>query len=338
MDQKIIRTICYFSPSPSEQTVEKLHELRKKADTYGFQVQTIRICAPLNSFAELAKFRDQDILVSLGTVAFSFMRDNLDEFLNSAPGINANIELADQQITMSHVDLLFRIYNESPAKSFDFTYVFNNKNNSPYMPSANYEHKGFSIGLQPTNLSKGLATIPVWLSKLGEVWNEVDNIFANYTDYLGIDGSIAPLGSKEGSLVNFIERISLDYNNSFITPLYRQITDYLHKNNPRPIGLNGLMMPTLEDFDLATKYEQGEFSLERNIYVSLHSGLGIDTYPIAIDEDKTKVLNVLRLMQSLSNKYSKPLSVRFVSDGKTKIGEKSDFQNQYLKDVMIRSL
>ena len=48
--------------------------------------------------------------------------------------------------------------------------------------------------------------------------------------------------------------------------------------------------------------------------------------------------NILEIVQSLSNKYNKPLSIRFVSDGKSKIGEKTSFNNKYLKDVIIRKL
>ena len=98
------------------------------------------------------------------------------------------------------------------------------------------------------------------------------------------------------------------------------------------------MLPCLEDFELADEYEKGNFSIERNIFLSLHSGLGIDTYPIGINESHEKVLNILKLVQGLSNKYKKPFSVRFVSDSKAKIGDKTDFQNQYLKDVTIREL
>lgn len=94
----------------------------------------------------------------------------------------------------------------------------------------------------------------------------------------------------------------------------------------------------VEDIELAKEYEKGNFSIERNVYLSLHSGLGIDTYPIGIDEDQMKVTGILTLVQGLSNKYKKPLSVRFVSDGKAKIGEKTDFNNQYLKDVTVRPL
>ena len=98
------------------------------------------------------------------------------------------------------------------------------------------------------------------------------------------------------------------------------------------------MLPCLEDFELAEEYRQGNFTIERNIYLSLHSGLGIDTYPIGIDEAPERVFEILCLLQGLSQKYNKPLSARFVSDGRAKIGDMTDFKNQYLKDVVVRSL
>jgi hypothetical protein len=44
----------------------------------------------------------------------------------------------------------------------------------------------------------------------------------------------------------------------------------------------------------------------------------------------------LTLFQGLSNKYKKPLSARFVSDGKAKIGQMTHFGIPYLKDVVVR--
>ena len=81
------------------------------------------------------------------------------------------------------------------------------------------------------------------------------------------------------------------------------------------------MFPALEDFELSDEYEKGNFTIERNIYLSLHSGLGIDTYPIGIDEKPERILEILKLLQALSNKYKKSLSARFVSDGKAKSGK-----------------
>ena len=78
--------------------------------------------------------------------------------------------------------------------------------------------------------------------------------------------------------------------------------------------------------------------MERNIYLSLHSGLGVDTYPVGMDESQERILEILRTLHGLSNKYNKPLSARLVSDGRAKIGERTNFNNPVLKDVVVRPL
>jgi uncharacterized protein (UPF0210 family) len=130
----------------------------------------------------------------------------------------------------------------------------------------------------------------------------------------------------------------MTFEQSVTTDIYTRITKFIKEQNPKPVGLCGMMLPCAEDFELTAEYEQGNFSIERNVFLSLHSGLGIDTYPIGVDEKPERVLEILKLLQALSNKYYKPLSARFVSDGKAKIGEYTDFQNPYLKDCIVRSI
>jgi len=98
------------------------------------------------------------------------------------------------------------------------------------------------------------------------------------------------------------------------------------------------MFPCVEDFSLAEAYEENEFSIERNIFLSLHSGLGIDVYPIGINEKKERVIELLSLVKGLSEKYDKPLAARFVSDGKAKLERKLILKIRYLKDVVINPL
>jgi hypothetical protein len=129
-----------------------------------------------------------------------------------------------------------------------------------------------------------------------------------------------------------------DFSRSVTTDVYLRIARFIHEANPKRVGLCGLMFPCLEDFELAAEYEQGNFPIERNAFLSLHSGLGIDSYPIGVDERPERIVEVLTLVQGLSNKYMKPLSARFVSDGKANIGQLTHFGNPYLKDVVVRPL
>ncbi len=338
MSQKIIRSVCLFTDIASG---EDLQRLTKIADSFGardFEIQTKRLCSPdFSRILELDKSNDGNLYFSVGELDYDFALKNLDSLLNTK-NVSFNTDLTSVNIEGKHITLLDEIIKKAPQQTFNFTYTFNNPASSPYFPSAVYKQNGFSIGLQPTNLAEDCQTLEEWLEKISKVWAEIVEVASSEPDFLGIDSSIAPVFSGSGSLVNFIKRLGLDFNRSITTDAYLKITEHIKTQNPKPTGLCGLMFPCLEDFELTDEYEKGDFSIERNVFLALHSGLGIDTYPVGVDERPERLVEILRLVQGLSNKYKKPLSARFVSDGKAKIGQKSNFQNQYLKDVTIRSL
>lgn len=335
---KIIRTICLFSDQVSNQEIEKLEKISQLLQEKGFSIQTKRIClSDYKSQIADKELLDKGILLGLGEQSFEKLKANFADFLKSENKA-ISLDLTNEDITNEHIDFLFKIIENKPDNTFRFTYGFNLPISSPYFPSAKFGKKGFAVGLQPTDLSENCKSVAEWLEKLKSVWQEIDSLLKPMDGYLGIDSSIAPLFQGSSSLVNFVKRLGLDFSHSATTDIYTTISKFIKENNPKPIGLCGLMFPCLEDFELAEEYEKGNFTVERNIFLSLHSGLGIDTYPIAVDQNKERVIEILKLLQKLSSKYKKPLSARFVSDGKAKIGEKTDFKNQYLKDVIIREL
>ena len=336
--EKIVRTVCVFTQNPDESVLQKLDGIAHKLEQKGYLVQTKRVSSTIGNLEKLTDLTANGIeYISAGNATLTEAQLLLPTFYANK-ALSFNIELAQEEITKNHVRLLQEIISTDASKTFSFTYTFNNAPSSPYFPSARYEKDGFAIGLQPTDLSQGCNTLDEWLSKLKQVWEEINTLFAEEQDFLGIYSSIAPLFKGGSSFVNFVIRLGLTFEHSVTTNMYTTITKFIKEQNPKPIGLCGMMLPCLEDFELADEYEAGNFSIERNVYLSLHSGLGIDTYPIGIDENPERVMEILKLLQSLSNKYSKPLSARFVSDGKAKIGDKSDFQNQYLRDCVIRAL
>jgi len=338
MSKKIIRTICYFQKDPNEQVFQKLGELENLFKQDGFEVQTKRICSPnTDLMVDLSKKHSgKGYVFGMGTVEETIIQEKIDQILDA--DVHFNLDLTNKPINMNHIEIIFNIIKINPSRTFNFAYEFNNPSSSPFFPSANYEKEGFSIGFQSTDLSENCKTLEEWLLKMKDICVQSINRLYTYQDFLGIDSSIAPIFSGKSSFINFINKISGTFEKSATTDVYTQITKFIKKENPKPIGLCGLMFPCLEDFELSEEYEKGNFSIERNIYLSLHSGVGIDTYPIGVNEKAERVLEILKLLQSLSNKFKKPLSARLVSDGKAKIGERTDFKNQYLKDVFIRPL
>ncbi len=336
--RKVIRSVCWFTKEPRAEIRDRVNDLSKTLEEKGFTVQTKRICSPIEDAQKFEQLIGaSEFYLSLGSLDLRHAQAILPQIYNTGR-VNFNIDLSRDQITVEHAQLLFDVMREHAAKTFCFSYVFNNVASTPYFPSAHYQRDGFSFGLQPTDLSEGCATLEEWFEKLSVVWKEIDLLFGSNSNFLGIDSSIAPLYRGSSSLVSWVKRLGHSLRSSTTTDLYVRMTRFIKEKNPRPIGLCGLMLPCLEDFELADEYERGEFSIERNIYLALHSGLGIDTYPIGIDERSDRVVEILQLLQAFSNKYQKPLSCRFVSDGKARVGGRTDFQNQFLKDVIIRSL
>lgn len=336
---KIIRTICYFTDNPTIETLDILDRIASVLVEKGYEIQTKRICSPsIKQTKELdSKFTDDFHCFGVGTLDRIKVLEQLDDLLETKD-VSFNIDLTQPQITLADTQILFEIIRKKPGKTFNFTYVFNNPFATPFFPSASYEKNGFSIGLQPTDLAENCQSLEEWLEKLKGAWLEIFDLLREKAEFFGIDSSIAPLYTGKSSFINFIKRLKGNFSQSAATDMYLKITKFMGEENPKPVGLCGIMFPCLEDFELAEEYEKGDFSIERNLFLSLHSGLGIDTYPIGVDERPQRVLEILSLVQKLSNKYKKPLSVRLVSDGKAKIGEKTDFQNQYLKDVVVRKL
>lgn len=337
MSQKIIRSLCYFTEEASPAVVDRLIHIQEKLEKAGFIIQTIRICTDEKDFAKLeATYTQKSLLLSVGNCDLKYVIENKYDFFK-ATRTSCHVDISNG-VEEAHIDWLFSLMREAPEKLFQFAFVANNVASSPYFPSANYAQTGFAIGLQSTDLAGGSKNIQEWFQNKQNTWDELLSLFGKELDFLGIDSSVAPLFTNNSSLVYHIERFLGSFDQAVLSDVFLQITEFIKKENPRPIGLCGLMFPCLEDFELAEAYERGDFDLERNLFLSLHSGLGIDTYPIAINESPERVLDILRLLIGLSNKYKKPLSARFISDGKAKIGEMTKFGNQYLKNVILRKL
>jgi Uncharacterised ACR (DUF711) len=339
MPAKVIRSVCQFVDTPSEQSVVRLGTLSKRLESHGFTVQTTRLCSPdLNRVLELDQDGDGSTFYSVGRLRLADARARLGQ-LCVAKNVAFNVDLTAEIPTREHVGLLMAIVQNAPAKTFSFTYTFNNAASTPYFPSATYETDGFAIGLQPTNLSSGCQSIDEWLHRLKRVWEEIDSLMRGVEEsYLGIDTSIAPLSDGPGSFLNFLRRLGIDWDRAVSSDVFLGISRFIKSAAPRSVGPCGLMFPCMEDFELAEKYEQGRFSVERCVFLSLHSGLGIDSYPVGVDEDPDRMLEVLRLVQGLSDKFRKPLSARFISDGRARIGQSTDLGSPSLRDVTVRPL
>ena len=245
-NNKIIRSICYFNKSPDEKSFSKLDVLKNLFESKQFQVQTKRlVCPDLEKILAIDKeFFQKGFYLSVGSLPFEILKNNFDKLLSSN-NIAFNFDLTNSEINANHVQLLFNIINKYSAKTFNFTFVFNNPTSSPFFPSANFEKEGFSVGLQPTDLAEGCNNLDEWLNKMKEVWLEINEILVDNKEFLGIDSSIAPLNNGKSSFINFVKKLTGDFSRSVITDIFIQTTKFIKSENPNPVGLCGLMFPAL---------------------------------------------------------------------------------------------
>lgn len=335
--KKVVRSICYFSDEIRPELFERLNKLAYRLEQNDFEVQTKRVCFTDMTIQQVdEQVEDKDLFLSVGTLKRNQIQEQFDDFIH-ANNVSFSLDITSG-VTLDDVQILFDIISKNASKTFNFTYGANVPPSSPFFPSANFEKVGFSIGLQSTDLSAGCESVQAWLDNMFMVWNELMDLFADEPDFMGIDSSVAPLFDGDSSFINFIERVHQPFNKAVTTDVFTRISSFLKAKNPKPVGLCGLMFPCLEDAALAEQYDRGDFSIERNLFLSMHCGLGIDTYPIGVDESPERVLNVLQLLRALSNRYNKPLSARFVSDGTAKIQDETIMRNKYLQDVVVRPL
>lgn len=333
---KVIRTICYFTRDPGEKTTERLAQLAGRLEERGFAVQTRRVCTGGLSIEEVAQ-RLSSARFGVGPLSLAAASEQI-EHLCRAHSAYFHVDCTHDDVGTGHVRLLQRIINSCAGKTFNIAFSFRVPASSPYFPCARYEREGFSIGMQPTTLAVGVSTLEEWLERMRESWSEIQATFEAETDFLGIDSSVAPHLGEGCSLVGALRNAGIDFEKAITGDTFLRITEFVRTQNPNPVGLCGLMLPCLEDDGLAEMYERGAFSLERNLFLSLQCGVGIDTYPIGIDEPEETITSTLRLVQGLSRKHDKPLSVRFVSDGRAAVGDHTEFDSPHLCDVVVRRL
>ena len=337
MPHAIVRSLCLFTDRLDPGDAARLDRLATRIEEAGFTLQTRRICVTGHGPAEVeACYGDGVRFLSVGQLDRAGLSRHFDALL-ATDNVACNLA-PDGAVTEEDVAWLYRLVNAQPGQTFGFAYTFANAPGSPFFPSASWAGNGFALGLQPTDLAAGCTTPGAWLNRVREAWLALQALFADQSDFLGIDGSIAPLWDDPGSLVGHVRRWAGSFERAVTSDLFLRITGFLREANPCPVGLNGLMLPCLEDRQLAGEYEQGRFPIERNLFLAMHCGLGIDTYPLGTDESPERVLEILQLVQALAARHAKPLSVRLVSDGHARIGERSGFGNRYLHDVVVRKL
>jgi uncharacterized protein (UPF0210 family) len=223
---------------------------------------------------------------------------------------------------------------------------------TPFYPASYYAGRGheFAIGLQSANVvAEALGTthdvkaaqqaIEDALGPHARAVEAVAQRAAGATgwNYLGLDLSPAPL--KEISIGAAIENFTgAPLGSSGTLTAAALITRALRALPVKRIGYSGLMLPVLEDSDIAKRWDEGTLSLDALLAYSSVCGTGIDVAPLPGDVSQEQLARIIGDMASLAVKLQKPLSARLLPVAGKKAGERTEFDDPFLVNATIRPL
>ncbi len=223
---------------------------------------------------------------------------------------------------------------------------------TPFFPAgfnSGNEHQ-FAIGLQSANvIAEALAgkknpadAENAIREKLGAFAVQIEQVgkdVAKETSWIyeGIDLSPAPL--KRDSIGAAIESYTGGWIGSSGTlAAAAMITRAIQSIPVTRVGYSGLMLPVLEDSVIARRWSEGSISIDGLLAYSSVCGTGLDTIPLPGRVSPEQLIKILGDVASLSVKWRKPLSARLLPIAGKDAGDRTDFDNPRLVNVLLRPL
>jgi uncharacterized protein (UPF0210 family) len=360
------------------EAVKFLKYAETKFESRGFTVQTLRIATQpfpeytqgmshddtIRFFKSLDAVAEHDkIMLSIGP-AYLAEGDGdaqarlLTDILKNTKSLFGSVVVtSDGKVNASAVNAAARAMKalsetERSEGNFRFAALASVPPYSPFFPAAYHTGSGrqFTIGLQSAGTVKAAfenapdaetakrRMIDLFVTQAFDAEHVASSIDQEQGwIYLGQDLSPAP--SKDASIGEAIELLSKQpFGTSGTMTAVRVITSALNEIGARKIGYSGLMMPIAEDPRLAERWNAGGVSLEALMSYSAVCGTGLDTVPLPGDTSVEEIARIIGDVATLSVKWNKPLSARLLVIAGKHAGERTEFNNPNLIDVVLQSI
>jgi uncharacterized protein (UPF0210 family) len=152
----------------------------------------------------------------------------------------------------------------------------------------------------------------------------------------GIDFSLAPFPEQALSFSEAMERLgvpSVGLHGSLAAAAI--LTDTLDQARFPRAGLNGLMLPVLEDYILAKRLGEGKLLLKDLLLYSAVCGTGLDTVPLPGDISQEQIAAILLDVAALSLRLDKPLTARLMPLPGKAAGDPTHFDFGFFADSRV---
>ena len=152
----------------------------------------------------------------------------------------------------------------------------------------------------------------------------------------GIDFTLAPFPSQAQSFGTAIERMgvpAVGLHGSLAAAAVLAAT--LDRARYPRTGLNGLMMPVLEDYTLAKRAAEGLLTVKDLLLYSAVCGTGLDTLPLPGDASLEQLNALLLDLAALAQRLGKPLTARLMPIPGKQAGDPTGFDFAYFANSRV---
>lgn len=284
----------------------------------------------------------------------------LAEALSATKSLKASLAIAGEggiqwKCVQAAASLVKFVAENSPgsASNFNFAATAMLAPHAPFFPGSYHLGEGrcFAIGTEGANtvdhvfaqtagnaalaqerLAQALGTHSVALERLARQV-EQETGWA----YMGVDATPAPL--HEVSIGAAIEKFTgARFGSSGTLTAAAIITRAVQSVPVKRIGYSGLMLPIMEDSLLAQRWSEGTYDVDALLAYSAVCGTGLDTIPMAGDTSEQQIARILGDVATLAFKWKKPLSARLLPVKGKKVGDRTEFNDPFMVNTLIRAV
>jgi uncharacterized protein (UPF0210 family) len=281
----------------------------------------------------------------------------LEQALSDLPNIEGSTIIGGSDgihwKTIHETAALVKYVADHSARSqgtFNFTATAMLQPYGPFFPGSYHDGPGkqFAIGFEGAgvvqevfqrthgNFDAAVAELTKALNVHAQVADRIGNAVASKTkwSYMGLDPTPAPLADV--SIGTAIEAYTgTKFGGSGTMTASRIITTAVKAVSVKQIGYAGLMVPVMEDKNLAQRWAEGTYNMDSVLAYSAVCGTGLDTIPLPGDIPQEQLERIYGDVAVLATKWNKPLSARLQPVKDKKAGDTTDYQDPYLFNTTI---
>ena len=157
--------------------------------------------------------------------------------------------------------------------------------------------------------------------------------------FAGIDFTLAPFPDQTRSIGAALESLgvpAIGLHGTLAAAAF--LTDCLDRARYLRTGLNGLMLPILEDAILAQRTAEATVSIKDLLLYSAVCGTGLDTVPLPGDTTPGQLAALLLDIAALAQRLDKPLTGRLMPIPGKKAGDLTKFNFGFFANSRILSV